>query len=138
MYLRPRSGARESGLCFDGDCTAECVEAEQRVGPRHQVDRLDGGIGNERPVDCIAERLIDPHAVLVHGYALRQPEKRGADEATVLDVRLQRIVLRFVDEYAREVPLHEIRKIQRPLLAKFLGRCRLHVGSDAIRIDTGA
>src|SRR5690606_24279777 len=60
--------------------------------------------------------------------------QRGADETAILKIGLQRIVLRLVDEHAREAAPHEIGEVERAPLAKLLGRRALHVRGDAVRI----
>src|SRR5690606_16129557 len=97
----------------------------------HQVDGVDGRLRHERPVDGVAEGIVQAHAVLVDGEALRQTEQRRSDEAAVLQVRLQRVVLRVVDMDARELPAQVVREIDRTGGGKVLGVGRLHVARYA-------
>ena len=51
------------------DRAADGVEAEHRIGA-DDGDAVDGVVGQEVPVDDVAEGLVDAHAVLIDGEAL--------------------------------------------------------------------
>src|SRR5690606_15828206 len=72
---------------------------------------------------------------LIDGDALRQAEQRRADEAAVLEIGLQRVVLRLVDENAREIAPHEVGEIERGAALEILGGRALHVRRDPIRVE---
>ncbi len=50
---------------------AQRVEAVDRIGA-HYVDAVDGDVGEQVPVDRVAERLVDAHAILVDRQPLRR------------------------------------------------------------------
>src|SRR5690606_9104089 len=100
--LGGRARVREAVLRLDRDRAAERVQPEQRIGARLQRDRRDRRLRDQRPADRVAERLVHSNAVLIYREPLRQAEQRRADEAAVLEVGLERIVLRLVHEYAGE------------------------------------
>jgi hypothetical protein len=68
---------------------------------------------------------------LIDREPLRQPEQRRADEAPILDIRLQRIALRIVREHAAEIPAHEVCEVERALCANLFRARGLDVGGDA-------
>ena len=93
---------REAVLHRHVDGAAERVEPEDRVSgdDRHLVDRV---LGNEVPVDGVAERLVDAHAVLIDGEADRRSGDRRRVEAAIADVWLE-VVARYVaDRDARRL-----------------------------------
>ena len=59
----------------DGQSTTERVETEHRVGA-DDGHAADGVVGQEVVVDDIAEALVDAHAVLIDGEALRHAVDR--------------------------------------------------------------
>ena len=66
------------------------------------VDAVDGIGRQEVPVDGVAERLVDAHAVLIDGEALRQAVDRRSLKAAVLDAGLELVALQVVDHDRRE------------------------------------
>ena len=66
----------ESVLHLDGQCAAQRVEPVYRVAG-HERHAIDGGFRNEVPVDDVAKKLVDAHAVLIDGQALRRADRRA-------------------------------------------------------------
>ena len=61
-----------------------------------------------------------PHAVLVHGEPLWQSQQGRRHETAVLQIRLQRVALRLVDEDARQVRSQVVGKGEPVLLVDFV------------------
>ncbi len=95
---------------------AERVEAEHRIGARHQRDFRDRGLRDQVPVHRVAERFVDAHAVDVDGQAFGRAEQRRRREAVVVDIELKRIRRALARGDAREVRVEVARKIERRLL----------------------
>ena len=64
-------GIAEAVLHVQRDGAAERVETEKRIGPRQQLNRREGVLGNQVPVHNVGERFVDTHPVLEHGKSLR-------------------------------------------------------------------
>jgi hypothetical protein len=67
---------------LDRDGAAQRVEPEHRVA-RVDVEPLDRPVRDEVPVDRVAERLVDAHAVLIDRETLRHADDRRRHEAAV-------------------------------------------------------
>ena len=80
---------------LDRHRAAERVQAEHRVGA-DDGDAVDGVVGQEVPVDDVAEGFVDAHAVLVDGEALRHAVDGRGLEAAVLQVALEHVALRVL------------------------------------------
>ena len=79
---------------------ADRVETEHRVGA-DDGHAVDGVVGQEVPVDDVAERLVDAHAVLIDGEALRHAVDGRGLKAAVLQVALEHVALRVLEDDAR-------------------------------------
>ena len=93
----------------DADRAADGVEAEDRIGA-DDGDAGDGVVGQEVPVDDVAERLVDAHAVLIDGEALRHAVDGRGFEAAVLQIALKHVALRVAEDDARHSVLQHLRK----------------------------
>src|SRR5260370_191890 len=80
----------ESVLQPDVERAAKSIEAEDGIGAL-EIYLVDRDVRDEVPVDGIAERLIEPHAVDVDGQSLRRTLQWRRCEATVKQSRLERI-----------------------------------------------
>ena len=116
------------------DGAAERVEAEGGIvgDDRGRTDRR----GRDRvPVHGVGKRLVDAHAVLVDGEALRRAGQRRGDIAAKLDVGLERIAGDFAEIDAGNVLLKRIADVQRAG-ALYLGRIdRIDARRDLVDID---
>ncbi len=72
------------------------------------VDAVDGVVGQEVPVDDVAEALVDAHAVLIDGEALRLAIDRRGIEAAVLQAALEHVALRVAEDDARHRVLQHL------------------------------
>ena len=81
----------EPVLQVEGEGAAEGVQAVGRVGSGGELDAVEGELRHEVELDRVAERLVDAHAVLVHGDALRQAEQRRGGEAAKAERRLEEV-----------------------------------------------
>jgi hypothetical protein len=117
----------EAVLGADADGAAEAVQPEHRERTRDQLHAVDSGLRHQRPVDRVTERLVQAHAVLVHGQALGKPQQWRGGVAPELDVGLQRVRRAFVDEDAGEIGVHVGGEVEQVLLGNLLTGCRLHV-----------
>ena len=59
-------------LGLNGYGTTQGIQAKQWIGPRNQIDAVNGHIGDELPVDGVTEHLVDAHAILINSKALGQ------------------------------------------------------------------
>jgi hypothetical protein len=103
----------ETVLHQDVDSAAERVEAERGI-VGHDGDRPDGSGRDQVPVDGVAERFVDAHAVLVDRQPLGRAGDGRSDKPAELDVRLKWIAGRVADEDSRYLLLQRIRDVQRP------------------------
>ena len=92
---------RKTALGADGQCTAQGVEAEGRVGAGDKVDAGNGRMRNQIPIHRIAEGLVHPHAIDVDRQPLGRAKQRRGGEAAVVEVGLVRIALGFIDRDGR-------------------------------------
>jgi hypothetical protein len=117
---------------------AQRVQAEQRVRAGQQHDAGKRSLRDQIPVDDVAERLVDAHAVLEHRYALRRAEQRAGRKAAEVDVHLVRVALHLVDVDAAELAAHEVGQVQALRLAQPLVGRGLHVRRDLVARHAGA
>src|SRR5687768_12514289 len=73
---------------LDRQRAAEGIQAEERVRTGNQVDAGDRERWQRVPIDRVAERLVDAHAVLIHGKSLRGTEQRRRRKASKHEIRL--------------------------------------------------
>ena len=66
----------EAVLETEGEGAAEGVQSEGRIGPGAELDAVEGELRQEIELHRVAERLVDPDAVLVDGDALRHADQR--------------------------------------------------------------
>ena len=78
-----------AALGVDRQRAAQRVESEHRVRAGNQLDAGDRRLRQQVPVDDVAERLVDAHAVLEHRQALGHAEQRRGREPAKVDVRLE-------------------------------------------------
>ena len=80
----------------------ERVQAEDRISgdDRHLVDRV---LGNQVPVDGVAERLVDTYAILIDGKADRRSGDRRRVEAAIAHVGLEVVARHVADCHARRL-----------------------------------
>ena len=71
---------------------------------------------NEIPIDDIAERLVDPYAVLKHRYALRRAQQRRRGKAAKIKRLLERIALTRRGVDAVRVLIEKLRQCRGPLI----------------------
>jgi hypothetical protein len=117
------------------DTAPPSVQAEQRVRSGHQVDAGDGVARQQIPVHGIAEGLIEPHAVLVHGKTLRKAKQRRAREPAKLKIGLKRIRRRFVDVDAWNSEIHLLADGDPSGSLERVGRRCLNVAGNLVAID---
>jgi len=110
----------EAILHLDVDGPAEGVQPECGI-VGHHGDRFDGGGRNQIPVDGVAERFVDTHAVLVHGEPLRRAGHRRSDEAAELHIGREWIAVDFVEGDARYVFHQRIGDVERAGLLDLTG-----------------
>ena len=127
--LHRGAGVGASFFGLDGQGAAQGVEAEQGVGARHHVHRGDRRAGNQVPAHHVAKRLVDANPVKVHRQALGRAQQRRGRVAPVVHIRLEGVVLGFVDMHTVQAPIHEGRNIQRHAVVDVPGgegldRCR--------------
>src|SRR4029077_11368138 len=108
---RAAAGILRTALCVDRNGTTQGVQAEGRIGTRNQLDTRDGGLGDQIPVDYVAERLVDTDTILENGYALRCTEKRRCTEAAKADIRLEGIPLRRIRRESSGILLQVVRDV---------------------------
>ena len=117
-----------AALGGDGQCAAQGVEAEQRVGAGNQRDAGDGRLRQQVPVHDIAEGLVDAHAVLENRQSLGHAHQRRGGEAAEADVELVGVALRRIDIDAGRVLFQELGQVALLLLAQLAPSIGLHVG----------
>ena len=107
--LDVRALVGETVLHRDGYGATEGVETVDRTRA-HELDLVDGDVREKIPIDGIAERLVDAHAVLIDRQTLRGAEYGRGLETAIQDVRLKRIVEVVVDVDAREIGIQGARQ----------------------------
>ncbi len=127
----------EAVLHLHVDRPAQRVEAEGGI-VGHHGDRSDRGGRNQVPVDGVAERFVDAHAVLVHREPLRRAGDGGCDEAAKLHVGLEGIAGNFIDDDARHVFLQRIADVQRSRLLDLIGVDDVDAGRHLVGINASA
>ena len=105
------AAAGEAALGLNRDCAAEGVEPVDRVRAGDEFHRGDGDLGDEIPLDNVAEGLVLANAVKVDREARGCADERRRGVAAVVDVGLEGVVLILVDVDAVEAALHGIGKI---------------------------
>ena len=96
-----------AALRVDRDRAAQRVQPERRVRAGNQLDAGDRRLRDQVPVDAVAERLVDAHAVEEDRDALRRAEQRRGAEAAHVDVRLVRVALRRIEADATGVLIED-------------------------------
>jgi hypothetical protein len=125
----------EAVLHLHVDGPAQRIKAESGI-VGHDSDRLYRRGRDQIPVDGIAERFVDAHAVLINRKSLRCAGHGRCDEAAKLHIWLKRIAGNLVDDDSRHVFLQSVRDVQRPGLLDLIGvddidSCRHLIGIDA-------
>src|SRR5262252_2122372 len=123
----------EAVFHLDHERTAEGVKAIDRVR-RDNAGAIDGKVGNEIPIDVVAEGFVEPDTVLVDGNANGRAEDRRALEAAIENVRLKGVSLVLFDIDAAD-PLVELRREGRRPFRRDLRRGQaLRVGRHLVAI----
>ncbi len=133
--LRLRALPVEAVLHLDADRAAERVEAEDRVGGK-DVRACDRLRRDQIPVDRVAKRLVDAHAVLIDGEPLRRALLRRGVEAAILQFLRKRIAGDVVDEHAGDALLQRVGDVGRTRALDLLRRHRLHHAWKAVDVLT--
>ena len=89
--LAAKAGMVEAVLEVHDHGAAQRVQAVGRLRARAELHLIDGELRNQIELDGVAERLVDPDAVLVDGHALRQPQQRRGGEAPEPQGRLKQV-----------------------------------------------
>ena len=118
----------------------ERKRAAQRIEPvdgiagnqRHPVDRL---LGDEVPIDDVAEHLVDAHPVLIDREALRRSEDRRRNEAAIIDAELELIAGLVAERDAGQSPRHSLEQVRRDGMVEIRRRECLDVGRNFVAID---
>ena len=127
----------EAILHLHVDGAAERVQPESGI-VGHHGDRFDRGGRDQIPVDGVAERLVDAHAVLVDGEPLRRARNRRSDEAAKLHIGREGIAANFVDGDARHVFHQRIADVERARLLDLTGVDGVDARRHLVGIDVGA
>ena len=102
---------------------------------RDNAGAIDGEVGDEIPIDVVAEGFIEPDTVLIDRNANGRAEDRRAFETAVEHVRLKRIALVFFDIDTAD-PLVELRRERsRPLCRNVGCGQALRVGRHLVAIN---
>jgi hypothetical protein len=124
----------EAVFHLDDERAAEGVEPIDRVR-RDNARAIDGKVGDEIPIDVVAEGFVEPDTVLIDCNANGRAEDRRALEAAIEHVRLKGIALVLFDIDAAD-PLVELRRERcRPLCRNVGRRQALSVGWHLVAID---
>src|SRR5215471_5660918 len=125
----------EAVFHLDHERAAESIEPIDRVR-RNNAGAIDGKVGDEIPIDVVAEGFVEPDTVLIDCNANRRAKDRRALEAAVEHVRLKRIALIVFDIDAAD-PLVELGRERCWPLYRNVGRGQaLRVGRHLVAIDT--
>ena len=81
---------------LDRQGAAQGVRAEDRAAG-DEAEAVDGEFRHEIPIHRSAEHLVDAHAVLINGEALRLADLRRGVETAEQQVRLKGTILRPAD-----------------------------------------
>ena len=127
------TGKLAPALRVDREGAAQRVEPEQRVRAGDELDAGDRRLRQQIPVDDIAERLVDAHAVLEHRQPLGHADEGRGREPAEADVGLVGISLGGIDGDAGRVVLEEFREASRSLLAEVLAAVNLDVGGNVLQ-----
>ena len=115
----------ETVFHVDDDGAAQRVEPIDRIGADDR-DAVDGDVGNQVPVQRVAESLVDAHAVLIDGKTFRRAQHGRRLEAAEQNVGLKRVVEIVIDVDAAEL-IVERRNGARRAFAREVG------GGDGLR-----
>ena len=69
MSFRLHALEAKAVMHVDGDRTAQCIEAEGGTVV-DQIHATDGGLGDQVPLHCVSESLVNADTVLKHCDAL--------------------------------------------------------------------
>src|SRR5262249_39074159 len=124
----------EAVFHLDHESAAEGIEPIDRVR-RNNARAINGEVGDEIPIDVVAERFVEPDTVLIDCNPYGGAEDGRALEAAVEHVRLKRIALVLFDIDAAD-PLVELRRERcRPLCRNVGCGQALRVGWHLVAID---
>src|SRR3984957_5667316 len=100
---------REAVLHGYGHRAAQCVESEDWVSSndRGLVDRI---LWNKLPIDRVAERLVDAHAVLIDGEADRRSADSRRVKSAIHEVRLKVVARDIADGHSRRLTRQGLRQ----------------------------
>ena len=127
------AAAGEAALGLNGDGAAEGVESVDGVRAGDEFHRGDGDLGDEIPLDDVAEGLVLADAVEVDGEARGCADERRGGVAAIVDVGLEGVVLILVDVDAVEAALHGVGEIDGVGVFDGLGGERLDGDGDVGR-----
>ena len=91
----------------------EIDDAAKRVQPKHgvaapDIHAVDGSRRNRVPIDRVAECLIQPHAVLIYGEALRIALQGRGFEAVISQVLEHLVALRVAQADAGDTCIQRV------------------------------
>ena len=135
--LRVHALVAEAVLHRDGEGASQRVQAEEGTAAQ-QVNAADRDVGYQVPVDAVAERLVDAHAVLVDRNSLRRAEHRGRLEAAVEDVGLERVGECVVESDAAELSVHCPEQVRRSVAREVGGRKARDVAGNLVDVNREA
>ena len=83
-------------------CAAQGVETKDRVGA-DEVHAVDREVGDQIPIDSVAERLIESDPVHIDREALRVALQWGGEKTVVEEIGLKRIAGGGIERDARDI-----------------------------------
>src|SRR5258708_21507273 len=107
------SGIGETVLHLDDGRATQRVQAENRIRS-FERQPIDGDIGNQIPIERIAEGLVEPHAIGENGEALGVARKRRSLKPAVEQAGLKRIVLRVGKGNSRYAQIQRVDRARSP------------------------
>src|SRR5215471_6683828 len=103
--LDHRTGTGSTVLGRNRHRSAQSIHSEQRIRSRYECNVRDGNPGNQVPAHHVAEGLVLPYAVQIHGDTLGRSEQRRGGIATIINVRLEGVPLILIDVHATQTPV---------------------------------
>ena len=103
----------------------------------HERQLVDRHLRDEVPVDDVAVRFVDAHAVLVDRDALRRARHRRGREAAIVEVALERVAGLVAERDAGQLAIQPHRGSWSIVVAEIRRGEHLGVGRHLVAIDQG-
>ena len=128
----------ESIFHIDSQGATKAIESKQRIGTAAESNALNRRLGQQIPVNGIAQWLINANTILIDCNSLSQTQQRRCSETAILKIRLQGIALSIIQSDATKTLSKKVGNTQRIDSFEVSGIGDLHGERNLVPIHAGA